>query len=363
MKVWIDLSNSPHPLLFAPVARALEAARARGGRSRLATTRRRVELARERWPDGRGHRRPEPGGRRGEGGAARRASVALCALGARRARPTSRCRTTPTPRSSPRGSRAIPVVTAMDYEHQPANHLAFRLAHSDPRCRRPCPTARRRQGASAVEGAPLRGPEGGALPRRLRARRGRPRAAGRGRRGDGCRRAAAGRARAAYHRFETTRSSSSPRTLCAERGRDASSCWPATRSSGARSRPRPRERGRPAPGGRLALAVARGRPRDRRGRHDDARGGAAGDPDAERLRRRAAGRRPRGSSGAGASDGWSLPKRSTRSARGRRARPRSRICAPAVTVSSASSWRRCSRSAGTAPRPPEGRFPTAWGGR
>ena len=24
MKIWIDLSNSPHPLLFAPIARAFE---------------------------------------------------------------------------------------------------------------------------------------------------------------------------------------------------------------------------------------------------------------------------------------------------------------------------------------------------
>src|SRR5262249_12426577 len=49
VKVWIDLSNSPHPLLFAPIARALE-----GRGHEVAVTVRdhaqTLELARERWP-------------------------------------------------------------------------------------------------------------------------------------------------------------------------------------------------------------------------------------------------------------------------------------------------------------------------
>ena len=49
MRIWIDLSNSPHPLLFAPVARRFE----RLGHEVLVTARnaQTVELARERWPD------------------------------------------------------------------------------------------------------------------------------------------------------------------------------------------------------------------------------------------------------------------------------------------------------------------------
>ena len=60
MKVWIDLANSPHPLLFRPIAERLQE---RGAQVAItvrdhAQTR---ELALERWPDGRGDRRREPG--------------------------------------------------------------------------------------------------------------------------------------------------------------------------------------------------------------------------------------------------------------------------------------------------------------
>src|SRR5919204_199739 len=49
MRFWIDLSNSPHPLLFAPVARRL----GERGHSVVVTARdnaQTVELGRERWP-------------------------------------------------------------------------------------------------------------------------------------------------------------------------------------------------------------------------------------------------------------------------------------------------------------------------
>ena len=48
-RVWIDLSNSPHPLLFAPVSRALE----ERGHTVLVTVRdhaQTMELALSRWP-------------------------------------------------------------------------------------------------------------------------------------------------------------------------------------------------------------------------------------------------------------------------------------------------------------------------
>ena len=50
MRIWIDLSNSPHPLLFAPISRRLDEL----GHEVLVTARdnaQTVQLARERWPD------------------------------------------------------------------------------------------------------------------------------------------------------------------------------------------------------------------------------------------------------------------------------------------------------------------------
>ena len=63
MRVWIDLSNSPHPLLFAPVARRL----AELGHEVVVTARdnaQTVELARERWPSVEVIGGPSPPGRR-----------------------------------------------------------------------------------------------------------------------------------------------------------------------------------------------------------------------------------------------------------------------------------------------------------
>ena len=63
MRIWIDLSNSPHPLLFKPVARELEAL----GHSVAVTARdnaQTVELARERWPDVTVIGGPSPKGRK-----------------------------------------------------------------------------------------------------------------------------------------------------------------------------------------------------------------------------------------------------------------------------------------------------------
>jgi predicted glycosyltransferase len=126
MRVWIDLSNSPHPLLFAPVARRLE----RDGHTIVVTARdnaQTVELAQARWPDLTVIGGTSPKGRAAKArhmsqrvsdlarwGADQRSDVALShnsygqIVAARRL--------------------GIPAITAMDFEHQPANHLAFRLA-------------------------------------------------------------------------------------------------------------------------------------------------------------------------------------------------------------------------------------------
>jgi uncharacterized protein len=126
MKVWIDCSNSPHPLLFAPVARRLEAE----GHEVLVTARdnaQTIELAIERWPavDVIGGASPR----------ARASKVAT--LGERildlrrwaaRARPDVALSHNSYAQIVAARSLRIPAVTAMDFEHQPANHVAFRLA-------------------------------------------------------------------------------------------------------------------------------------------------------------------------------------------------------------------------------------------
>jgi predicted glycosyltransferase len=128
MRVWIDLSNSPHPLLFAPVARRLGEL----GHTVLVTARdnaQTVELARARWPDVSVIGGPSPKGRAAKARqmADRVASLTRWAAGALpdvalshnsygQIVAAKRC--------------GIPAVTAMDFEHQPANHVAFRLAQT-----------------------------------------------------------------------------------------------------------------------------------------------------------------------------------------------------------------------------------------
>ena len=128
LRIWIDLSNSPHPLLFAPVARRLEEA----GHTVLITARdnaQTVELARERW-----------GAVDIIGGASPKSRVEKARAMARRVADLVRwaSRTRPDLALSHNSygqilaARAVgtPAVTAMDYEYQPANHLAFRLART-----------------------------------------------------------------------------------------------------------------------------------------------------------------------------------------------------------------------------------------
>jgi len=126
MRVWIDLANSPHPLLFAPIAARLKAA----GHDVVVTARdnaQTAELARERWPDldviGAG----SPRSRRGKTWTLARRVRAL--------RRWARDRGADVALSHNSYGQIVaahmlglPVVTAMDFEHQPANHLAFRLA-------------------------------------------------------------------------------------------------------------------------------------------------------------------------------------------------------------------------------------------
>lgn len=125
-RVWIDLANSPHPLLFAPIARALEAA----GHAVLVTVRdhaQTLELAREHWPDPVVIGGESPPGRLRKGGALVR-RIRLLRSWARERRPDVAVSHNSYAQIVAAKSVGVPSVTAMDYEHQPANHLAFRLA-------------------------------------------------------------------------------------------------------------------------------------------------------------------------------------------------------------------------------------------
>ena len=85
MLVWIDLSNSPHPLLFGPVARRIQ----EDGHELAVTVRdnaQTVELARERWPDAELIGGPSPSGRARKA-AALGGRVAALRRWARRRRP------------------------------------------------------------------------------------------------------------------------------------------------------------------------------------------------------------------------------------------------------------------------------------
>jgi predicted glycosyltransferase len=129
MRIWLDFDNSPHPLLFAPIARRLQ----ERGHTVLVTMRdnaQTLELTRERWPDA-----PVFGGPAPKGGARAKARAIL----RRAAGLHAWAKTTAPDAALSHNSYAqiiaakrlgIPAITAMDYEHHPANHLAFRLADS-----------------------------------------------------------------------------------------------------------------------------------------------------------------------------------------------------------------------------------------
>ncbi len=126
MKVWIDLSNSPHPLLFAPVARQLET----DGHDVVVTARdnaQTVELARERWPAVEVIGGQSPKAKRSKLATIGRRAADLRRWAAK-VRPDVALSHNSYAQIVAARSLRIPAVTAMDFEHQPANHLAFRLA-------------------------------------------------------------------------------------------------------------------------------------------------------------------------------------------------------------------------------------------
>jgi predicted glycosyltransferase len=128
MKVWVDLANSPHVPLFEPLVARL---RSLGHEVHL-TARDHAQtlpLARAAW----GSEIELVGGRSLAGkpgkvwGIGRRA--ALLRRVARRERPDVALSHGSYAQIVGARAARVPVVTMMDYEHQPANHVSFRLAH------------------------------------------------------------------------------------------------------------------------------------------------------------------------------------------------------------------------------------------
>ncbi len=125
-RIWIDLSNSPHPVLFEPIVEELR----RAGRDVLITAREHaqtLEIARQRWPDVR-----VIGGRSPRGRAAKARTIATRALQltefARREKVDVAVSHNSYAQTIAARAAGVPCVTAMDYEYQPANHIAFRFA-------------------------------------------------------------------------------------------------------------------------------------------------------------------------------------------------------------------------------------------
>jgi uncharacterized protein len=145
VKVWIDLSNSPHPLFFAPVARRLEEL----GHTLVVTARdnaQTVELARDTWPGVEVVGGESPPGRVAK---ARTLGARVEALRrvARRERPDVALSHNSYAQIVAARLAGVRAVTAMDYEFQPANNLAFRLADLILLPEALQPTGVRRQGA------------------------------------------------------------------------------------------------------------------------------------------------------------------------------------------------------------------------
>ena len=128
MRIWIDLSNSPHPLLFGPVAQELVF----GGHEIVVTARdnaHTVELARERWEGVDVIGGPSPKGRAQKALAMTRRVRDLRAWANGAAPDVALSHNSYAQLVAARSLR-IPAVTAMDFEHQPANHVGFRMART-----------------------------------------------------------------------------------------------------------------------------------------------------------------------------------------------------------------------------------------
>jgi uncharacterized protein len=126
-RIWVDLANSPHPVLFEPIVEELE----RAGHEVVITARdhaQTVELARARWADVQVVGDASPRGRAGKVRAIARRARALARFARERGVDVAVSHNSYAASVAARWAR-VPCVTAMDYEYQPANHIAFRFAN------------------------------------------------------------------------------------------------------------------------------------------------------------------------------------------------------------------------------------------
>lgn len=126
MRVWIDLANSPHVALFEPVAAHLEAR----GDELVLTARdhaQTVPLAQRVWGNVLIVGGESPPGRFAKGTTLVRRAEDLRRF-ARYVRPDVALSHGSYAQVVAARAAHVPSVTMMDYEHQPANHVSFRLA-------------------------------------------------------------------------------------------------------------------------------------------------------------------------------------------------------------------------------------------
>jgi len=127
MRIWIDLSNSPHVPLFEPVVEHFR----RRGDEVLLTARdhaQTAELALRAWPETELIGGRSPAGRAAKGRAIAGRAAALRRF-ARERRPDVALSHGSYAQVLAARRAGVPCATMMDYEHQPANHLSFRFAH------------------------------------------------------------------------------------------------------------------------------------------------------------------------------------------------------------------------------------------
>jgi predicted glycosyltransferase len=126
MKLWIDLANSPHVHICAPIVRRM---RDRGNDVWLTArpNAQTVELARQRWPDVLVVGDSSPSGIVPKGLAIAKRAWELRRLAAWE-RPDVALSHGSYAQVVAARAAGVPAVTMMDYDHQPANHLSFRLA-------------------------------------------------------------------------------------------------------------------------------------------------------------------------------------------------------------------------------------------
>jgi predicted glycosyltransferase len=126
MKVWIDLANSPHVQILEPIIRRLRDE----GNDVWLTARphaQTVELASRRWRDVMVVGDSSPSGIVAKGLAIVKRAEALRRLSAREHPDVALSHGSYAQIVAAR-TAGVPPVTMMDYDHQPANHLSFRLA-------------------------------------------------------------------------------------------------------------------------------------------------------------------------------------------------------------------------------------------